>query len=255
MRPIITLITDFEERDPQVAMVKGTICSLSEEARIVDLSHSLPRAEITEAALYVTAAVRHFPKGTIHLVSVAGAADPLAVQVSDQIVLCPDNGVLTVLEYSEKVQSVRRISNPSIIKAASGQVYLAKDVLAPAAAYLANGGDIAGIGEEATDFKRIDLKLPKIEAKRITGEVILIDHFGNLITNVDKTMFGDAHVTAIEVAGFPVGGIRNGFNEVEVGSPLAILNSGGLIQISYRGDRADQRLGAQIGNKVQVNLR
>lgn len=254
MRPIVTLSTDFEERDPHVAMVKGTLCSSNTDINIVDLSHSLPRAGIMEASLYVTGAIRHFPVGAIHLVSVAGAAEPIAARVCGQTVLCPDNGIVTMLEFGEDLEEVRRITNSDIVTDTEGQVYLAKDVLAPGAVFLAKGGAFADLGDVITDFKRIDLHTPKVDSKQISGEIILIDHFGNLITNIDRNLLHDSNVRGIEVTGFPVGPLRGGFNEVEDGSPLAFVNSGGMVQISYRGDRADSRLGAQVGNKVVVQL-
>lgn len=255
MRPIITLTTDFGERDPHVAMIKGTLYSRCNDAKVVDLSHSLPRANIIEASLFVTGAVRHFPKGTIHLVSVAGAASPMAVRVADQYVLCPNNGLATVLDFTESIEGVREITNLEIVNEKPGQIYLARDILSPAASHLANSGDFSVLGAEMSEFVHIDMKLPKVGEKEIRGEIILIDNFGNLITNIDRSVIGDATISSVEVTGFPVGPVRSSFSEVEVGNPIALMNSGGMLQISYNGDRADSRLGAQIGNKVVVAIR
>lgn len=256
MALLVTLTTDFEERDPHVAFVKGVLCSRCPGAQIVDLTHEIPRKNVMEAALFVAGATPYFPKGTVHIVCVFAGARPIAVSINDQFIVCPDNGVVSFLAEEYEIQEVREITNPDLILSNGGQTYFGRDVFAPVAAALASGESISDVGDVVDDITLMDFPKPKKEgSSSVSGQVIHVDHFGNLVTNIHRGFLSGLEVTKIEVAGFPIHGISDTYADVEVGTPLVLIGSAGLLEIAYNGDRADTRLNTRIGNMVELTVK
>ncbi len=139
MSTIVTLTTDFEEREHWVPAVKGILYSRCPGVTVVDLSHQIGRADVVEGALFIAGAAPYFPDGTVHLVAVASGARPIAVSFGTHFAVCPDNGILTLLADRLPVKEVRTITNPEFsVPQANGQIYYAQDVFAPVAASIAH---------------------------------------------------------------------------------------------------------------------
>jgi len=253
MPSIVTITTDFEEREPYVASAKGVLCARCPGVQIVDLGHEIPRFNIPEAALFIAGAVPYFPKGTVHIVAVASGPAPIAVSLNEQIVLCPDNGVITLLAERFGVEEARGITNPELSLSEGGQTYYARDVFAPAAAFLAGGASLQEVGDPVENPTMLNLPKPERESQRlVTGRIVHVNRFGALVTNIHRSFLEGASVTGVEVGNFPVGPLSESYAEVEAGRPVALYGSAGYLEIAYNGDRADTRLSMGIGIIVNV---
>jgi S-adenosylmethionine hydrolase len=256
MSTLVTLTTDFGARDPSVAAIKGVLYQLCQHAVLVDLSHGLPRDDPMACALYVAGAIPHFPSGTIHLVDVNPGPTPVAVAVAGQYVVCPDNGILTVLQDRVPVEAIHAIALPEALEGGYWQVFFGREVFAPAVAHLADGKPVAELGEPIEELVRLSLPQPSLQPHHwIKGEVIHVDAFGNLITNIHKSMLDTVDVVRIGVETFWLDRLHTSYADVPVGSPLALYECAGYLQIAYRGDRADKRLRAGNGCPVKVVIR
>lgn len=255
MPPIVTFTSDFEEREPYVASTKGVICAGCPGVQIVDLSHEIPRQGVAECALFLSSATPYFPDGTIHIVAVASGARPVVVSLNRQVFVCPDNGVLTLLADRFAVDAAHAITEPSLHRTQGSQTYFARDVFAPTAAYLAQGGALAGVGERIDKIAKLDLPRAKRDGNRsISGQTIHVNRFGSLVTNIHRSLVEGCTVTMVKVGDFPVGGLSQSYTDVGPRQPLALFGSSGYLEISYNGDRADTRLKMGAGILVSVAI-
>ena len=253
MPSIVTLTTDFEEREPYVASAKGVLCSRCPGVHIVDLSHQIPRHNIPEAALFIAGAVPYFPKGTVHIVAVASGHLPIAVSLNEQFVICPDNGVITLLAERYGVEETRSITNPDLQTSEGGQTYYARDVFAPAAALLAGGAPLREVGDPVENATLLNLPKPEREGERlVSGRIVHVNRFGALVTNIHRSFLEGSSVKNVEVGQFLVGPLSETYAQVEPGRPVALYGSAGYLEIAYNGDRADTRLNMGIGIIVNV---
>ena len=253
MPAVVTLTTDFEERDPYAASTKGVVCAKCPGVHVVDLSHQIPRQNVPEGALFIAGAIPFFPKGTVHLVAVASGPQPIIVTLDGQHIVCPDNGVVTMLAEQHPIQEVHAITHPDLQPNTEGQIYYGRDVFAPAAAMLAGGTTPAELGEALDHAAMLDLPKPVRDSKRLViGQIVHVNRFGTLVTNVHESFLEGAGVKNVEVGDFSVGGLSKSYTEVPHGSPLALFGSAGYLEIAYNGDRAATRL--DMGNGIRVNV-
>jgi S-adenosylmethionine hydrolase len=252
MRPNVTLTTDFQEQEPSVAILKGVLLSGCPDLRIVDLSHDIPRGDVTEAALFLAAAAPYFPDGTVHLVNVAPGPAPLALQIKNQIIIAPDNGVTSILTEQHPATAAHTITVP---ESEACQTIFGRDVFAPAAAKLASGTSIADLGPAAENIRSLDLPKPhRPDNRTIQGEIIHINRFGNLITNIHQSLVTGAQVKSVNVGSLPLPRICNNYADVPVGSPLALFGADGLLEIAHNGDNAAKRLELSKGIIVKLTI-
>ena len=253
MPPIVTLTSDFEEREPFAASAKGVICSRCPGVQVVDLSHQIPRHNIPEGALFIAGAAPYFPKGTVHLVAVASGRLPIAVSLNEQFVVCPDNGVITMLAELYPIEETRAITSPHLLLADGGQTYFARDVFAPAAALLASGASLQDVGDPVENVAKLDLLRPQKEGKNlVTGQIMHVNRFGSLVTNIHRSFLEGSRVANVEVGQFPVGPLSESYSQVDLGCPVALYGSAGYLEIAYNGDSAESRLNMGIGIIVEV---
>lgn len=255
MPPIITLTTDFEEREPYVAAAKGVLHTRCPGAQVVDLSHQIPRQSVAEGALFLVGSVPYFPEGTIHIVSVAAGPRPIAVSVKNQTVICPDNGVITLLSERFGIDETRAITHPDATPPEHGQVYFARDVFAPAAALLANGASMQDLGDPVDDAAILGVSRPEWDRKNVVlGRVMHVNRFGALVSNIHRSFLEGGRVTKVVIGDFPVGPLSESYSDVDRGLPLALFGSEGYLEIAYNGDRADKRLKKGVGIIVKVTV-
>jgi S-adenosylmethionine hydrolase len=255
MPALVTLTTDFGEREPSVAEIKGVIHSNCPGVHIVDLGHSIPQGNIMETAFFTLRSIPRFPAGTVHLVNVAPGPDPVIVSVLGQLVVCPDNGILTMLSHHHEIEAVHRIAPGEPASARPGQVFFGRDVFAPAVARLANGAEPAELGDPREGLTLLDVPHPeRAREKLIQGQIIYINRFGSLVTNIHASDLEGLPVSQVRAGDFTLGPIRQTYAEVPPKMPLALLGSAGYLEIAYNGDRADERLGFTPGIVVRVTL-
>jgi len=255
MSVLITLTTDFEEREPYVAATKGVLYARCPGVNVVDLGHQVPRQSVAEAALFVAGAIPHFPEGTVHLVAVSSGPQPIAVSLGGQFVVCPDNGILTLLSEQFPVVEAYAITNPQLNLSTGGQVYYARDVFAPAAAEIARHGKLKDLGEPIEKIARLDLPRAEHANDVIHGQIIHINRFGSLVTNIHRSLLDGSSVTKVVAGDFPIGPLSDSYADVPAGKPLALFGSSGYLEIAYNGDRADTRLNMRHGISIKVHLK
>jgi S-adenosylmethionine hydrolase len=259
--PLITLTTDFGTRDSYVAQLKGTLLSEGPPGlRLLDLSHELTPFDVTGAAWFLRQAVPRFPAHTVHLVvvdpGVGSARTPLMVRLGQQQLVGPDNGIFGLL-YTGR-EEVFAIDLGSVEGRPLSSTFHGRDLFAPIAARLAAGGRCEDFGRAITHYRRLAWPLPVPGQGGLVGEVVHVDHYGNLITNLAGELvmqLGGREQLAFRIPGAELCGLHDHYAEVAVGEALALLGSSGYVELSVREGSAARALGAQRGTAVLVTKR
>jgi S-adenosyl-L-methionine hydrolase (adenosine-forming) len=250
--PIITLLTDFGSADHYVAEVKGVLLSRAPGVTLVDVTHGIPPGDIRSAAYIVGRTWHRFPAGSIHLVvvdpGVGTARGALAFAAHGHFFVGPDNGVFTPVLHDAEVEAIV-LPTPET----ASPTFHGRDLFAPAAAALANGTPVHALGQP---FPRIPERLaytaPHYEGKTVVGEVVYIDRFGSLITNLTSELV--PAYARLEVEDLDLGPLRRTYSDVTAGGLLAYIGSGGAIEIAVRNGSAARRLGVGVGGRVRARL-
>ncbi len=249
---IVTLTTDFGTGDGYVGAMKGVLASRAPEATIIDITHDIPRHDVTAGAHALATAVRHFPKGTIHVAvvdpGVGGARKAVIVVDKDQIFVGPDNGLFSLV--APRPQAAYTISESEFRRERPSATFHGRDVFAPAAARLAVGGRPEDAGPQVVLRGR--LHVPEDSGGVKNAKVRHVDVFGNLITNIPGPRLPDG--AAFRVAGRDIAGLSEKFEDVAVGELLAYVGSRDLVEVGIREGNAAEELGVGRGAIVEVLL-
>jgi S-adenosylmethionine hydrolase len=258
-RPIITLTTDFGASDHYVGTMKGVILAIAPDARIVDICHHVGAYEIAEAAFVLAQAYRYFPKKTVHVVvvdpGVGSSRRPILLEAEGQRFVAPDNGVLAMI-YAGKPK-VRVISNPRYFRKPVSQTFHGRDIFAPVAAHIAQGVAPARIGPRISDFLWSNFGVPVRTGKHTwTGQILKIDHFGNVITNFRAADFPDLEQRGFELVAGPhtVSRLAHNYAESRPGALFAIVGSSGFLEISMNQTPAAKTLGCAVGAPLELRI-
>ncbi len=260
--PIITLTTDFGLRDSHVGAMKGVIWKIAPQVQIADITHLVSPQNIQEAALLIRRAVPYYPAGSIHVVvvdpGVGTARRPIAGRLGDQFVVGPDNGVFTALiEYYEslgKPTEFVHLNRPNFWLPKVSYVFHGRDIFAPVAARLAYGVPLFNLGESITDVVRLHLPRPLAIAEGLRGEVIHVDHFGNIYTNIMREDVAERQVRKVLLAGTFLTDFVNTFGEREPGCLVSLFGSSDHLLVCEVNGNAARRLGVKVGDPVDVHL-
>jgi S-adenosylmethionine hydrolase len=258
--PIVTLTTDFGCKDPFVGIMKGVILSINPQVRLVDLTHDIERFNVEEAFYSLSYSYQFFPRGTIHLVvvdpGVGTGRRPLLAETGESFFLAPDNGALSFLFDQDEEFTVRTIESEKYLRLPVSQTFHGRDVFASVAAWLSRGIKPEKIGPVITDYKELNIPQLLISEHGVLGEVVHVDGFGNLITNIQRR-----HLEALsrkgkefiaEIKGSQIRGIFNAYAENNTDAPGMIINSFELLEIFvYRGN-AQNKTGILRGERVHV---
>jgi S-adenosylmethionine hydrolase len=257
---ILTLITDFGIKDGNVGVMKGVIWGIAPEVNIVDLSHTIQPQNVEEASLVLLRAVPYFPDGTVHVVvvdpGVGTARRPIAAQVGTQRFVLPDNGVLSrVLDRADKLNlavELVHLTDPSYWLSEVSHVFHGRDIFAPVGAYLAQGVSMAQMGKPIEDPVRFTIPIPQSISHGLRGEIIHIDHFGNISTSIYQEHLGQPEEVTTHIKGVEIFGMVKTFGEKPAGELVALYGSTGNFIICVVNGNAAERLGAQVGDVVDV---
>jgi S-adenosyl-L-methionine hydrolase (adenosine-forming) len=249
---IITLLTDFGTTDSYVAEMKGVLLNVAPAATVVDLSHGVPPGDVRSAAYILGRTWERFPPGTVHLVvvdpGVGTTRAALALSAHQHSFVGPDNGVFTPVLRDTEVAAVVLPTPES-----ASPTFHGRDVFAPAAAALASGSSLQSLGEPLGCIpERLAYTQPHHEGKAVIGEIVYIDRFGSLITNLTAELVPS--YARLEVEDLDLGPLKRTFNDVTVGGLLAYIGSGGAIEIAVRNGSAARRLGVGVGAQVRAKL-
>ena len=249
---MITFLTDFGTTDSYVGEVKGVLASLAPGIPVIDISHSISPGNIRAGAHILARTWHRYPGGTVHLVvvdpGVGGTRAAIAVQSGGHLFVGPDNGVLTAAYYN---------SAPLIVELpvpdGAAATFHGRDLFAPIAARLAMGEGIEVVGERLQrEPTRLADPVPWYQGKSVIGEVLYVDHFGNLVTNLTEDLVPSYAV--LEVEDFEIGPVRRTFGDVPTGELLAYIGSGNTVEIAVRDGSAARRLGIGVGGRIRVRL-
>ncbi|MGH9144152.1 MAG: SAM hydrolase/SAM-dependent halogenase family protein, partial [Vicinamibacterales bacterium] len=192
-RPVIALITDFGTRDHYAGTMKGVVLGICPDATLVDITHDVVAHDVLDGALKLAAAFRYFPVATIFLVvvdpGVGSARRGIAAEAGGFTFVAPDNGVLTAVLDEHPARRIVELTERKYARPTVSRTFEGRDRFAPAAAWIARGIDLAAFGRSAGAIHRLDIPRPSVEDGRIEGQVLSVDRFGNLITNIDRPTF------------------------------------------------------------------
>jgi S-adenosylmethionine hydrolase len=254
----VTLTTDFGAGSTYVAAVKGAILSVNAQARVLDLSHAIPPQDLRYAAFFLAAAVPYFPAGTLHVVvvdpGVGTSRAILYVEVGGQRLLVPDNGCWTTLGRPARAF---RLSRPQFWRSPVSATFHGRDIFAPVAGHLSRGLDPALLGPPADDWARLDVPQPAQTGNVWQGEVVFIDGFGNLLTNLPAEALPPpgAGPVALWIGDTPVPRRVQTYGDAEAGALVALVSSLGTLEIAVnQGSAAVEVPGAAVGMPVRVQV-
>src|SRR4051812_43039816 len=202
-RPVIALLTDFGTRDHYAGAMKGVALGICPEAALVDISHDIAAHDVLGAALELAACYRYFPTGTVFLVvvdpGVGSARRGIAADTGDYKFVAPDNGVLTVALDEHPPKRLVELTERKYARPSVSRTFEGRDRFAPAAAWIAKGIEVTALGRPAGAITRLDVPQPRVDDRGIEGEVLRVDRFGNLITNIDRKAFERVSGGALEI--------------------------------------------------------
>jgi S-adenosyl-L-methionine hydrolase (adenosine-forming) len=247
-------MSDFGMSDHYVSAVKAKILSINPGLRIVDISHNIEPFNLAHAAYVLKSVFRDFPKGTIHLISVNSHAEKtsryLTAKLEDHVFVAPDNGIISLISEQEPGMIAELFNNID-----SNTSFPAKNILAKAAAMLASGSAINDVGAYTKEyFRRVDRKF-RATKKQISGNIIRVDHFGNLITNIEKEVYnilGKDRKFTVQFGREKTNKINLNYNEVDDGDCFVVFNDLGLLEIGINKGHASNLLGLKYDNPVNI---
>jgi hypothetical protein len=244
----IALLTDFGTRDPYVAAVRGVLASRC-DARVDDLTHEIGPFDVFEAAWFLNIAAKWWPAETIFVCVIdPGVGTPrriLAAEHDSKFFLAPDNGLLTFIA-PERIVSVE---NTSFFLETGASTFHGRDRFAPVAAAIANGTKLDELGPVIADAKRLDYTPPFYRDDRVTGSVVHIDRFGNVITDVERTKIPFDRF-ALRVHYATIREIRTDYGGGH--EPFLIVGSTGMVEISVGSGNAADMLHLHRGDQVEI---
>lgn len=259
-RPVIALLTDFGTEDHYVGTMKGVMLGLCRDVTFVDISHNISPQNVRAGALELAAAYRYFPAGSIFLVvvdpGVGADRRALAAEAAGYRFVAPDNGVLTEIFRESPPDRVVAVTEGRYALSRISRTFEGRDRFAPAAAWLAKGTDLGELGGDITSWRTLKAQEPALYEHQIVGEVVRVDHFGNLVTNVNRTVFerfaagGGVSVAAGEHA---VEQIAMAYADVAAGVVCALFGSSDHLEVAVNGGSAAERLGLACGAEVTIS--
>jgi S-adenosylmethionine hydrolase len=259
-RPVVALLSDFGTRDHYAGAMKGVVLGICPDAALVDISHDVPPHDTLTADLELVASYRSFPVGSVFLVvvdpGVGSARRGLAADVGDYRLVAPDNGVLTSVFQETPPKRVVELTERRYARPTVSRTFEGRDRFAPAAAWLAKGVQLSALGRPVTDYRLLDIPLPAAGEGRIAGEVLLVDRFGNLVTNIDRKAFEHLAQTGtiqIEAGTQGIGRLVETYADIAGDEVCALFGSTDHLEFAANSTSAAERLGLDRGAPVTVS--
>jgi hypothetical protein len=260
-RPVIAMLTDFGTRDHYAGTMKGVALGICSDATLVDISHDIAAHDVLGGALELAAAYRYFPTGTIFLVvvdpGVGSTRRGIAADTGDYAFVAPDNGVLTAVLDEHPAKRIIELTERKYTRPTVSRTFEGRDRFAPAAAWLAKGIDITALGRTAGAIHRLDIPRPIVVDDRIDGQVLRVDRFGNLITNVDRRTFEKLAHGALEIriGDHQVSRVVSTYADATAGEICALFGSTDHLEVAANGASAAEALDLRRGAPVHVSRR
>ncbi|HEX5170869.1 MAG TPA: SAM-dependent chlorinase/fluorinase [Cyclobacteriaceae bacterium] len=253
---LVTLLTDSGENEHYLAAIKARIFSINPGIKTIDISHRIPPCDIAHAAFVLRSVFRDFPQGTVHLVGVHAAGNRgdayIALQLDDHFFVGTDNGLFGLI--SERTQqNLVELNSISSVQT----TFPERDIFAPAAVKLASGVSINDLGKPMTIFKKMIDRQVKATKKQISGHVIHVDAYGNLITNIPQDAFdivSKGKSYTVLFGGEKFRRLQSQYNQVDEGECFILFNSLRLLEIGIYKGNASELLGLSYGSMVNITF-
>lgn len=251
----ITLLTDFGTQDGYVGAIKGVLASHAPVALVEDISHALPPGDVRKASMVLGRYWRLFPPGTVHLVvvdpGVGTARRGLAVWADERLVVAPDNGVCTRVFSQAREWEAVALRSWELLPLPDSDTFHGRDWFAPAAALLATGTPLRQMGDPVADPHLLSEVRCKKVGGWMVGEVLEVDRFGNLATNLPSQLLGQAGELRVGERWVP---FRRTYGDAASGDLLALVDSEGRVEVAVRDGSAAERLGIGLGAGVRLRV-
>ncbi|MHA1754323.1 MAG: SAM hydrolase/SAM-dependent halogenase family protein [Candidatus Odinarchaeia archaeon] len=260
---IITLLTDFGLTDEYVASVKAIIYSIYPEANIIDVTHTIPPQDILKAALVLKTIIEFFPSESYHLVVVdPGVGSDRKIIIvktkTSKFLVGPDNGVLYPAAIKDGIDKIIEFQNLKYARSKISHTFHGRDIMAPIVAYLAKGVKIEEFGVPIESIVDLQIEEYKINDNSITGLIIAVDNFGNLITSIPEDVFSEAlreknkrfKMKIIDKNSIYDIRLVNYFSEGKEDELICYVGSKGLLEVAYNKDNAFKKLGVKVGDRL-----
>jgi len=256
---IITLTTDLGLKDYYIGSLKGALLSQCPDVTIVDISHEIKPFDILQASIVVRSSFKDFPEGTIHIVGVnpdvTEETNHLVVKNQGQYFIMPDNGMSSLI-FENKSDEVVVLS---ITQQSDLITFPAKDIYVKAACHIARGGSLQVIGKPVKQIKERVMFRAVSEEKLIRGMALYIDHYGNVLTNIDKNLFNQYNKFAsfsiqMRRSEYEIRAISKSYGEVPEGEKLALFSSSGLLEIAMNQGNASRLLGINQSDIIRIEF-
>ncbi len=261
LRPTITLLTDFGHQDVYVGVMKGVLAERCPDANVVDLCHEIQPQNVAQAAYLLETSYAYFPAAAVHVVVVDPGVGTergiVCLRTQGYTFLAPDNGVLGPITKRAAIEALVSVTNAAFFLDDVSATFHGRDIFAPVAAALASGVDLDELGPRIERVKALDAAEPKLgEAGQLLGQVIHVDRFGNLITNItadalraycDARQSVNVHVGAVGICG-----VSQTYADVGPGEWVALIGSTSRLEISVNHGDAARLAGCGIGAVVRI---
>ena len=285
---VITLLTDFGNQDAYVGIMKGVIAGINPFANIVDICHNVPPQDIFGGAYLLYSSYKYFPRKTIHVAvvdpGVGSRRDIVCVETKDCFFLVPDNGILGFIIQNEKPKSIFRVTNNKYFLPSPSNTFHGRDVFAPVAAHLSLGVKPQQLGIKIDQLEQLNIPKPvRKKTGRVEGQIIYIDRFGNLITNIKKEylikgvggqesedrsqklenrikqrkttlkeLFSLCNTIETVIGKKKIMGLSETYTDVKPGEPLVLFGSAGFLEVSVNQGNAQRYFKADKGSKIII---
>ena len=256
---IITLTTDFGASSPYVAAMKGVILSIHADVRIVDISHTVPPQDVRAGAQVLAEITPLFPAGTLHVAvidpGVGTSRKIIYAEIGGQRYVCPDNGLLGRLAAQETPFKIVQVNCGAYFRETVSSTFHGRDIMAPVAAHLSLGLDPEKLGPTETQLQTLDWPGAEKLANRIEGEIVSIDSFGNLVTNITREMLTDVprdETVAVRCDDHETHGIFETYADQPEMTLISLIGSNDQLELAIVNDSAKIMLGVSVGTPVEV---
>ena len=260
-RPVVAFLSDFGTRDHYAGSLKAVVLSVCPDANLVDIGHEIPAHDVLAGALELAACYRYFPTGTIFLVvvdpGVGSSRRGIAADCGDYRFVAPDNGVLSAVFRETPPRKVIELTERKYARATVSRTFEGRDRFAPAAGWLAKGIALVSMGKSIANYHVIDLPRPEVADDHIAGEVMRVDRFGNLITNIDRRtleQFAGGRPIGITIGEREIARIVATYADAPAGELCALFGSTDHLEIAVNTGDAARQLGLSRGAKARVGL-
>jgi len=257
-KKIITLLTDFGTKDGYVGAVKGVIKRINPQAEIVDITHDIDLYDILSASFTLNNLYKYFPKGTIHLAvvdpGVGSLRQPILIKTKDFFFVGPDNGIFSFIYQREDITDIIILSNKKYFLAEPSSTFHARDIFAPVAAYLSLGIKIEEFGLPAKECMKFIIPEPKSKGRSLAGEIIHIDRFGNLITNISADFLENRKDAEIIMGKRKIKGTSQSYFEIKERKLGALIGSSNFLELAVNQGSAQKLLKANVGDRIRIDF-